>query len=175
MVSSLDGRIAKSDNSISWFEASSNYEIGVDGLDPVEFLKSIDCYVMGSRTYQLAATLATRYGWAYGDTPTIVLSSKVLSRVRPHIQFYNGELELLVQQELKPRYNNVWVVGGAEVASAFINKRLADEIRVSILPVLLGEGLSFFNNIVGERLLELKGSVAYKNGMVELRYTLVNE
>jgi len=48
MVSSLDGIIAKSDNSISWFESSSPYEKGVSGENAEEFLKTIDCYVMGS-------------------------------------------------------------------------------------------------------------------------------
>ncbi len=47
MVSSLDGIIAKKDNSVSWFETSSNYEKGVSGQNPEEFLKTIDCYAMG--------------------------------------------------------------------------------------------------------------------------------
>ena len=49
MVSSLDGIIAKKDNSVSWFETSDYYEKGVYEQDPEEFLKTIDCYVMGSR------------------------------------------------------------------------------------------------------------------------------
>ena len=39
MVSSLDGIIAKKDNSVSWFENSDNYDKGIDGADPVEFIK----------------------------------------------------------------------------------------------------------------------------------------
>ena len=46
MVASLDGFIAKKDNSVSWFETSDNYENGVIGQDPEEFLKNIDCYTM---------------------------------------------------------------------------------------------------------------------------------
>lgn len=51
MVSSLDGIIAKKDNSVSWFETSDDYEKGVSVSeeDAAEFLKKIDCYVMGSR------------------------------------------------------------------------------------------------------------------------------
>ena len=62
MVSSLDGFIAKKDNSVSWFETSSEYEKGIDSEDPIEFLKTIDCYVMGSRTYELAVELSKEYG-----------------------------------------------------------------------------------------------------------------
>ena len=58
MVSSLDGYIAKKDNSVSWFETSDNYENGVTEEDAAEFLKSIDCYIMGSRTYEHALELS---------------------------------------------------------------------------------------------------------------------
>ena len=76
MVSSLDGIIAKKDNSVSWFETSDNYEKGVTGQDVEAFLKTIDCYVMGSRTYEHALELSKSYGWVYGDVPTIVVSSR---------------------------------------------------------------------------------------------------
>jgi len=67
MVSSLDGFIEKRDKSVSWLESSDSYDNGVAGGDPEEFLKTIGCYVMGSRTYELALTL----GWPYGDVPTL--------------------------------------------------------------------------------------------------------
>lgn len=107
MVSSLDGIIAKNDNSISWFETSDNYEKGVVGEDPEEFLKTIDCYVMGSKTYELALELSKIYGWAYGDKPTIVLTNRALSRDRQNIEFYSGDLTKFVKEQLKPNYKSV--------------------------------------------------------------------
>src|ERR1700760_3650853 len=88
MVSSLDGYIAKKDNSVSWFNTADNYEQGVHVTeqDAQEFLKGIDCYVMGSRTYELALELSKSYGWAYGDTPTIVLTHRNLPVARPHVE-----------------------------------------------------------------------------------------
>ena len=65
MVMSLDGIIAKTDNSVSWFETVDNYDKGVAGQNPENFLKTIDCYVMGSRTYQHAQELSKNYGWPY--------------------------------------------------------------------------------------------------------------
>ena len=62
MVSSLDGYIAKKDNSVSWFETSDFYGNGVNEQDAEEFLKTIDCYVMGSRTYEHALELSKSYG-----------------------------------------------------------------------------------------------------------------
>lgn len=80
IVSSLDGIIAKKDNSVSWFETSDYYEKGVEvtGQDTEDFLKTIDCYIMGSRTYEHALELSKSYGWAYGDVPVIVVTKRNL-------------------------------------------------------------------------------------------------
>jgi dihydrofolate reductase len=139
MVSSLDGIIAKKDNSVSWFETVDNYEKGVTGQDAEEFLKTIDCYVMGARTYEHALELSKSYGWAYGDVPTIVLTHRNLPIERQNIETYSGDLDKLVNERLKPKYKNVWVVGGAVLAKDFIRLHLADEIRQSIIPIILGE------------------------------------
>jgi dihydrofolate reductase len=170
MVSSLDGIIAKKDNSVSWFETFDKYEKGVVGEDPEEFLNTIDCYVMGSKTYELALELAKNYGWAYGDKPTIVLTNRELSKDRKNIEFHSGDLAKFVNEKLKPNYESVWVVGGSMLAKEFIRLKLADEIRVSILPIILGDGLLFFDQVGEEQLLHLKDTKAYKNGMVELCY-----
>ena len=174
MVSSLDGIIAKKDNSVSWFETSSNYEKGVSGQDPEAFLKSIDCYVMGSRTYEHALELSKSYGWAYGDKPTIVLTTRNLPVERQNIEFYSGDLNNLLNGRLKSNYQNVWLVGGAMLARDFIRLGLADEIRVSVLPIILGDGTLFFDHIGYEQELHLKDVTAYKNGMVELVYEIRN-
>jgi len=174
MVSSLDGYIAKKDNSVSWFETSDSYEKGVTVTeqDAKEFLKTIDCYIMGSRTYELALELSKSYGWVYGDVPTIVLTHRKLPVDRPNIETYSGDLDKLVNERLKPNYKNVWLVGGAELTKDFIRLNLADEIRQSILPVILGDGTPFFDQIGYEQALHLKDVRAYKNGMVELCYEI---
>jgi dihydrofolate reductase len=172
MVSSLDGYIAKKDNSVSWFETSDHYENGVAEPDAVEFLKTIDCYIMGSRTYELALELSKTYGWVYGDIPTIVLTHRKLPIERQNIETYSGDLNKLVIERLKPNYKNVWVVGGAELAKDFIRLNLADEIRQSILPIMLGDGVPFFFPTGEEQPLHLKNVTAYKSGLVELCYEI---
>src|ERR1044072_2858867 len=130
MVSSLDGKIAKKDNSVSWFETSDYYEKGVEMTeqDTGEFLKTIDCYVMGAHTYEHALQLSKLYGWLYGDVPTIVVTHRNLPVEKQNIEMYSGELSKLVNEQLKPKYRNVWVVGGAMLANDFIRLKLADEI-----------------------------------------------
>lgn len=174
MVSSLDGIIAKSDNSVSWFETTDHYEKGVTitEQDAAVFLETIDCYVMGARTYEHALELSKSYGWAYGDTPTIVLTHRNLPVERPNIEIYSGDLDKLVNERLKPNYKNVWLAGGAMVARDFIRLKLADEIRLSVMPIILGDGTRFFDHFENEQALHLKDMTAYKSGMVELRYEI---
>jgi dihydrofolate reductase len=172
MVSSLDGLIAKKDNSVSWFETSDYYEKGVAEENTEEFQKTIDCYVMGSRTYEHALELSKSYGWIYGDTPTIVLTHRNLPVDGHDIEFFSGDLNKLVNERLKPKYQNVWVVGGPAITKDFLQQRLADEIRVSVLPIILGDGILFFDYVGQEQLLHLKDVTAYKNGMVELWYEI---
>src|SRR5258707_1952915 len=174
MVSSLDGVIAKRDNSVSWFETSDSYEKGVDVTeqDAAEFLKKIDCYVMGARTYEHALELSKSCGWVYGDVPTIVVTHRNLPIDRENIEVYSGDLNKLVNERLKPNYRNVWLVGGAMLAKDFICLKLADEIRLSVLPIILGDGTLFFDHLGQEQALHLKDVTAYKSGMVELCYEI---
>ena len=158
MVSSLDGFIAKTDNSIGWFETADHYEDGVtvSADEATAFLKKIDCYVMGAHTYEHALVLSETYGWPYGDTPTIVVTNRNLPVTRPNVELYSGDLKKLVETRLKPAYKTVWLAGGAELSRDFIRLGLADEIRLSIIPIILGGGLSFLGAIALEQALHLK-------------------
>ena len=171
MVSSLDGFIAKKDNSVSWLDSGSVYEAGVSisQEEAVTFLKTIDCYVLGSRTYEHALEL----GWPYGDTPAVVVSSREwpLASARKSVEFYSGDLKTLVDAKLAPRYRNIWLVGGAILCQRFLELGLVDQIRLTIAPVLLGEGLRLFSDSLTEERWNLKNVVAYKNGFVELSYS----
>ncbi len=171
MVSSLDGFIAKKDNNVSWLKSSDNYEKGVTLTDDLiaEFIKSIDCYVMGSGTYEHAL----RLGWPYGDVPVIVLTKRNIKTDRKNVEFYSGELEKLINVQLKPNYPNIWMVGGAMLTKEFIKLNLADKIIISIMPIILGDGRLFFDYIGEEQQLHLKDVTAYKDGMVELSYEVL--
>ncbi|MEZ4978641.1 MAG: dihydrofolate reductase family protein [Chitinophagales bacterium] len=172
MVSSLDGFIAKEDNSISWFETSSRYADGLPLENNEDILNAIDCYIMGSHTYELAEELSKNYGWPYGDKTTYVLSHRQLKTERTNVKFYSGDLPLFVESELKGKYQNIWLVGGSNLCKEFLQHDLLDEIKLSILPILLGGGLLFFDFIAKELCLNLMELKAYNNGMVELSYSI---
>src|SRR5687768_7546694 len=119
MAASLDGFIARKDGRVDWLETADEF-IGGESLDPsrVEaFLKTIDCYVMGSRTYETALNFETKgLGWSYGDKPTFVLTSRDLRKARDTVEFCSGELALLVNERLKPNFRSIWFVGGGQVS-----------------------------------------------------------
>src|SRR4051812_1044145 len=150
MAASLDGFIARKDGRVDWMETSDEFA-GGETMDPefVEaFLKSIDCYVMGSRTYETALHFEAKgLGWAYGDKPTFVLSSRKLPRTRDSIEFYSGDLASFVNERLRPAFHSIWFVGGGFVSGECLRLGLADEVRYSILPILIGEGIRFFDRL----------------------------
>jgi dihydrofolate reductase len=173
MAASLDGFIARSDGSVGWLETSDHFE-GGDTMTPesvAEFLRTIDCYVMGSRTYETALEFEAKgLGWSYGDKPTIVLTRRTLRKTRTTVEFYSGDLGHLVGERLKPKFRNVWFVGGGAVSAECLRLGLADEVRYSIVPMLIGNGISFFEGLDNDVALHLLEATAYKSGIVALRY-----
>lgn len=168
MVSSLDGYVASKDNSVEWMRSTDHYAAGVvlTEEDIATFVAGIDCYVIGSKTYEHALAL----GWPYGDTLVVVITSRVLPKSRSNVRFYDGDIDELVRKNLKSSYRNIWLAGGPALIKNFLRLGLVDELIVSILPVLLGEGKLFFDKIETEQRLHLLDTKAYKDGMVELHY-----
>jgi len=173
MAASLDGFIARKDGRVDWLETSDEFA-GGDTLDSefVEtFLKAIDCYVMGSRTYETALSFEAKgLGWSYGDKSTFVLTSRDLPRTRDTVEFYSGDLALFVNLRLRPAFRTIWFVGGGVVSGECLRLGLADEVRYSILPILIGDGIPFFEKLGRDIALHLAEVKAYKSGMVELCY-----
>ena len=173
MVASLDGFIARRDGRVDWLETSDEFADG-DTLDQefvATFLKTIDCYVMGSRTYETALSFeAQGFGWSYGDKPTFVLTNRNLPRTRDTIEFYSGDLANFVNEHLRSKFRTIWFVGGGVVCGECLRLGLADEVRYSIVPILIGDGISFFERLDRDIALHLAEVKAYKSGMVELFY-----
>ena len=173
MVASLDGFIARRDGRVDWLETADTFEGGAT-MTPefvAEFLKTIDCYVMGSRTYETALEFEAKgFGWSYGDKPTFVLTSRELPKTRNTVEFYSGDLTRLVEERLKPAFRSIWFVGGGAVSGECLRLGLADEVRYSIMPILIGDGISFFDGLDKDIALHLVEVKAYESGMVALRH-----
>jgi dihydrofolate reductase len=175
MAASLDGFIARKDGAVDWLETSDRFEGGeVMAPESVgEFLRTIDCYVMGSRTYETALHFHDRgMGWPYGDKPTFVLTRRTLRTIRSTVELCAGDLHQVVEERLEPNFRNIWFVGGGMVSGDCLRRGLADELRYSILPVLIGDGVAFFDRLDRDVALHLLEVKAYESGMVGLRYAV---
>lgn len=173
MVASLDGFIARKDGRVDWMETSDAHAEGVElsSEEIAAFLSSIDCYVLGARTYETALGFETKgQGWAYGDKPVYVLTHRDLPRTRDSVHFVSGDLAEFVNTKLRSRHRNIWFVGGGAIAAECVRLGLCDEIRYTIAPILIGDGIPFFERIGEDVALHLVEAKAYKSGLVALRY-----
>jgi hypothetical protein len=81
-------------------EACTKPGVSISEEEAATFVKAIDCYVLGSRTYEHALEL----GWPYGDTPTVVVTGREWPPARESVAFYSGDLKTLVDVKLAPRF-----------------------------------------------------------------------
>lgn len=171
MVCSLDGFIARADNSVAWLEGYEDvYESGAEhgGAEAAAAFNAIDCFVMGAKTYEHALEI----GWPYGDTPVVVVTHRELRRERESVELYSGDLRALVAERLAPRFGNVWLVGGARLCREFLRLDLVDAITLMHAPITLGGGVRLFGDEGDdERRWRLTNAKPYRDGFVELSYT----
>ena len=178
---SLDGYIAEADDTIDWLTGYAGSFEG-EGAEPIEghyrrFYDGVGALVMGSVTYSFVLDeLGSGAEWPYRGKPAFVLSSRDLPLPDDDgrgVRIVAGRVsELYPEIRDAAGDRDVWVVGGGNVASQFAEEDLLDDLRVTVVPVVLGEGKTLFTRGLPGGAMRLAGWRAFDNGMVELRYTL---
>ena len=177
-AASLDGYIAEADDTLEWlftYDGSYSGANAVPGGGSYErFYEGVGALIMGSVTYEFI--LALGRGWLYEGKPTWVLSSRELPTPEGEdvdVRIVNaGVPELYDEMIAAAAERNLWVVGGGNVASQFADQRLLDEVLVTVVPVVLGNGKPLFDRPVPGGPLQLTGADCFDTGMVELRYEI---
>ena len=164
---SLDGFIATPDGGVGWLDKYN----APDGADKdsygyIEFLRSVDCLVMGSRTYQ---QVIDSRDWPYGTKPVYVFSRRELPKASESVVIFDRSIAAF-KTEVAPLYNRIWLVGGGMLAQVFMENSLIDEMILFVVPVALGSGIRLFQESAIGSDWKLLGHRSYANGMVELRY-----
>ena len=173
MVASLDGFIARNDGRVDFLETADQFSAGqvLDAAAMEAVLGGIDCYVMGARTFETALRFeSSGAGWAYGDKPVFVATSRDLPKANHPVEFWSGDLRRLLNEKVKPRFSDIWVVGGGALCGECLRLGLVDEIRYAMVPIVIGDGVRFFEAVGRDVPLHLVETTAYSTGMVELRY-----
>jgi dihydrofolate reductase len=142
------------------------------------FYEGIGSMVSGSVTYEFVLGHMERTGeeWPYEGKPVWVLSSRDLPV--PEGEGVDVRITNVSVRDLHPELvaaageRDVWVVGGGNVASQYADEGLLDELHVTIVPVVLGEGKPLFDRGLPRGPMQLTGTRAFDSGMVEVRYEI---
>ena len=180
---SLDGFIAESDDTLDWlmkyegsFEGKGAEPGGRGNYD--RFYDGVGALVMGSATYEFVLEHEAAGGnWPYEGRPTWVLSSRDLPPPKGagegDVRIANERVADLYEEMIAAAgERDLWVVGGGNVASQFADEGLLDELHVTVVPVVLGEGKPLFDRRLPGGPMQLSGTRVFDSGMVELRYEL---
>lgn len=158
---SLDGFIAGDEGSVAFLEPFGSDEYGYDA-----FVRSVGAVAMGSTTYEQILG----WGWPYGDTPGLVLTSRDPDPP-PHtrIMFSNEATGEALRRYARTVDGRLWIVGGGKVITEGLRQGAIDTLEMFVMPVVLGSGVPLFTGPV-EGPLVLTMSEAFTNGVVRLVY-----
>lgn len=186
-ASSLDGYIAEADDSLDWLtgyqgsfddESAEPNPTGEGGAYE-DFYAGVRALVMGFATYEWLLDhldLAGGGEWPYRGKPCWVLSSRELRPFEGEgvdVRIVDASVgELYDELAAAAGDGAIWVVGGGGVAAQFAEAGRLDEVHVTVVPVVLGAGKPLFERRLPAPAMQLTGTRAFKNGMVELRYEI---
>lgn len=170
IAASVDGFIARPDGDIAWLE-NPEYRTGESyGLSYDEFIATVDVLVMGRGTFEKVLTFG---GWPYEGTPVVVLSTRevpIPDHLEGKVSVDRGDPEAVVERLATRGMNRLYVDGGVTI-QRFLLAGLIDELTVTWIPILLGDGIPLFGTIGRELPLTLvETTSAAGNGFVQTRY-----
>lgn len=164
IAASIDGYIARKDGSLDWLDRVR--EVDID-YGYKKLLNGIDAVVLGRKTYEVASTVPDPY-----PGKRVIVLSHSLSRVKPGIELYQGDLTVLMAKLHKEGIKQVWIDGGVTIAQ-FLSSQMVDTMIISLIPILLGSGIPLFNVIDKEIPCRLISSQSYPSGLVQLNYGFI--
>lgn len=167
IAASLDGYIARPDGDISWL---SSVETPGEDYGYGRFIEQIDTVILGRKTYEKVQSLGVPL--PHSDKNVYVLSSQP----RPpagSLRFYKGPVAQLLAEIRTQPGKHIFCDGGAEVIRQLLQAGLVDDIILSTIPVLLGEGIRLFQGGVPEMPLQLVSAQSFASGLVQVHYQRV--
>ena len=161
---SLDGYIATRDDDLGFL---SMVEQEGEDYGYADFVKTVDTVIVGRRTYDKVCSVG--YEFLYSDKVAYVITRTSKPSVGSGT-YYTGSLKELVNRLKSEPGKHIFVDGGAEIVNELLKDNLIDEFYISVIPVLLGDGISLFKNGRPEIGLKLSDSKHFEKGLVQLHY-----
>ena len=165
IATSVDNFIARKDGSVDWLEKTPN----PDNLDYGyhSFYKSIDTTLMGNATYKEVLTFGIPF--PYPDKTNFVFT-RTPKADNSDVSYISEDIPDFVSGLKKQEGDDIWLVGGGEINTILMNHGLIDEIIITRIPTILGEGIPLFAGAPHESELILKELEDFGNGVVQLIY-----
>jgi len=160
---SLDGYLATTDDGLEWLESAANPDDD-HGFD--DLVGSVDAVAMGRRTWDHIAAIEHL---PYQDLPVFVFTRRPPTATRAGVTFWECSPERAVAAWTEAGYHQVYIDGG-EVVSSFLAAGLVDDLTLTVVPTLLGDGRPLFRSIQRSTALEFLGATTFDSGLVTLRY-----
>ncbi len=168
IAQSLNSKIALSDGSVEWLESIPNPDNTDHGY--AEFLDSVGFTIMGNKTYQQLISWDIEFPYRTKTNYVFTHNQKVQNT---EFVTFVKEKHLEFVKDLKQKADSdIWLIGGGQLNTWFLNEKLIDEMYVFVMPIVVSGGIELFENIPNETRLNLTYSKNYKSGVTELRYKI---
>jgi dihydrofolate reductase len=172
IATSLDGFIARPDGDVEWLN-NPEY-VPDDGSDYgfKAFIETVDVLVMGRRSFEKVLSFGF---WPYEGTPVVVLSSQKINirdDLAGKVRHINAEPAAVVSKLAVEGAHHLYIDGGVTI-QRFLAAGLIDEITLSVIPILLGNGIPLFGSLDEDISLRHLGTSSHDNGLVQSKYTVV--
>ncbi|HIK45454.1 MAG TPA: dihydrofolate reductase [Leptolyngbyaceae cyanobacterium M65_K2018_010] len=172
IATSVDGFIARPDGDITWLEQPEYRATPLQGLTYEDFIASVDALVMGRNTFEKVLTFGD---WPYQNLPVVVLTQRPLgvpTYLAARVKVATGPPAAIVAQLAAAGKQHLYIDGGVTI-QRFLRAGLIDEITLTYIPVLLGQGIPLFALGELERSLQLIAATTSNHGLVQVRYRVV--
>lgn len=167
IAASVDGYIAAPDGDLSFL---SKVEKEGEDYGYAAFISTVDTVVLGKNTYD--KVLSMGYPFPHADKDAYVIT-RTERETKGFTHFHNGDVAELITTLKKKEGKNIFIDGGAFVVNELLKKELVDELYLSYIPVLLGDGIKLFSTGIPLQNLELLTVKKFETGLVQLHYRFV--
>jgi dihydrofolate reductase len=171
IATSLDGYIAENNGNLNWLTNIPNPDQSDFGFS--DFLKNIDAIVMGKNTFQKVLTFNK---WPY-DKPVFVLSNSLKELPENMIEkaeIIKGDVKKLMEKLIQHGFNNLYVDGG-KVIQSFLKEDLIDELIITRVPILLGDGIPLFRKLNQKLKFKHKKTKIFNDNLVLSHYVRMKD
>lgn len=165
IAASIDGYIARNDGDLDWlmkYPINSETNYGYD-----DFYKSVDTVIMGGQTYR--DILNMDFVWPYKDKTSYVVTRNSMG-TKENVHFITENIVEEISKLREEKGQDIWLVGDGQLITMLLNQDMVDEMIITTIPVLLGNGIPLFPDSPKELEWKLQDCRSYENGIVQIVY-----